>query len=86
AIFGYSDDLERMFNKDRGRMIAEVNRRRDERLGNISPSQTEETTQPQIPETPDISIPDMPDVSISDQPDMSIPDQNKDDYTGSMFN
>ncbi|MBP5414806.1 MAG: hypothetical protein ILN61_06155 [Lachnospiraceae bacterium] len=86
AIFGYSDDLERMFNKDRGRMIAEVNRRRDERLGNISPSQTEETTQPQIPDTSDISIPDLPDVSISDQPDLSITDQNKDDYTGSMFN
>lgn len=33
AIFGYSKELEQMYNKDRGRMIAEVNRRREERLG-----------------------------------------------------
>ncbi len=79
AIFGYSDDLERMYNKDRGRMIAEVTRRRDERLGNIGASETvEQPAEPQMPETPDISIPDMPDASI--------PDQNPDDYSGSMFN
>ena len=82
AIFGYSDDLERMYNKDRGRMIAEVTRRRDERLGNIGSAQTvEEPAEPQMPETPDISIPDMPDLSIPAQPD-----QNPDDYSGSSFN
>ena len=93
AIFGYSNDLEHMFNKDRGRMIAEVQRRRDERLGGLGAAQTvtepEMPSMPEMPEMPqdDLSIPPMPEVSISDQPDLSIPDQpNQDDYSGSTFN
>ena len=93
AIFGYSNDLEHMFNKDRGRMIAEVQRRRDERLGGLGAAQTvtepEMPSMPEMPEMPqnDLSIPPMPEVNISDQPDLSIPDQpNQDDYSGSTFN
>jgi hypothetical protein len=93
AIFGYSNDLEHMFNKDRGRMIAEVQRRRDERLGGLGAAQTvtepEMPSMPEMPEMPqdDLSIPPMPEVSISDQPDLSIPDQpSQDDYSGSTFN
>lgn len=33
AIVGYSDELSKMYSKDRGQMIAEVNRRREERMG-----------------------------------------------------
>lgn len=31
-ILGYSDELKRMYNKDRDRMVAEINRRKEERL------------------------------------------------------
>lgn len=33
AIFGYSDELSRMFNNNRQQMISEVSRRREERMG-----------------------------------------------------
>lgn len=35
-IMGYSDELKRMYNKDRYRMVAEINRRREERLGRMA--------------------------------------------------
>ncbi len=35
-ILGYSDELKRMYTKDRYRMVAEINRRREERLGRVA--------------------------------------------------
>lgn len=43
-ILGYSDELKRMYSKDRYRMVAEVNRRREERMRNKPNGHSDTTT------------------------------------------
>ena len=88
AIFGYSNELENIFNKNRSQMIAEVERRREERLRGSAFNEGTPNYETKEDETSGYEVKEEQ-VSANDYAKEDInnvgPD-NGDAYTGSEFN
>ena len=88
AVFGYSNELENIFNKDRNRMIAEVERRREERLRGSAFEESSYNNEASQDETNGYEVKEE-EVSASDIAEEKVNDiapDNGDTYTGSEFN